>query len=187
MAVDSLSEKVLLLEEGFANRGIDHAFGGALALAYYATPRATIDIDVNVFAPVSRADEVLDLLESLGADPPGAEDRAKLERDEQIRVRWSGTPVDLFFSYDALHESCHERRQRFPFGDGDAIHVLAAEDLVVFKALFDREKDWRDLEELVYAMADELDASYAREWLGRIVGIDEPRYRKLDELLGRYL
>ena len=33
--------------------------GGALALAYYATPRATIDIDVNVFVSVARAEEVL--------------------------------------------------------------------------------------------------------------------------------
>ena len=57
VAGPSLPEKVLLLEEGFAGRGIPHAFGGALALAYYATPRATVDIDVNVFVPVARADE----------------------------------------------------------------------------------------------------------------------------------
>ena len=50
MATVSLSEKVLLIEEGLRQRRIPHAFGGALALAYYATPRATIDIDVNVFA-----------------------------------------------------------------------------------------------------------------------------------------
>jgi hypothetical protein len=73
-----------------------------------------------------------------------------------------------------------------PFGDGDAIHVLAAEDLLVFKALFDRDKDWRDIEELVYAMAEELDAAYARSWLGRIVGEQDPRYPRLCQLLDRY-
>jgi len=182
----SLSEKVLLLEEGFRQRRIPHAFGGAIALAYYATPRGTIDIDVNVFVTVDRADEVLGLMEALGAEPLRAEARAQLERDEQARIHWDATPVDLFFSYDTLHDSCLERRQRMPFGEGDSIHVLAAEDLVIFKALFDRDKDWPDIEELVYAMADELDSTYATGWLERIVGDEDPRSRRLREVLDRY-
>jgi Nucleotidyl transferase AbiEii toxin, Type IV TA system len=179
----TLPEKVLLLEEGLRQRRIPHAFGGAIALAYYATPRATIDIDLNVFVPVERADAVLSLLEALGAGPLAPDERARLERQEQARVLWGGTPVDLFFSYDPLHESCLERRRLVPFGDGDAIHVLSAEDLLVFKALFDRDKDRRDIAELVYAMAEELDAAYARRWLERIVGADDPRYRRLEEAL----
>jgi hypothetical protein len=182
----SLPEKVLALEEGFRQHRIPHAFGGALALAYYATPRATIDIDVNVFTGVERADEVLGLLETLGASPLDKKERAELRRDEQARVHWDRTPIDLFFSYDALHESCLERRRRLPFGGTDAIHVLSAEDLLIFKALFDRDKDWRDLEELIYAQADELDAAYAKGWLARIVGEKDPRYRRLLGLLDRY-
>jgi hypothetical protein len=185
VATASLSEKVLLLEEGFRRRRIPHAFGGAIALAYYATPRATIDIDVNVFVTVDRADEVLGLLETLGAEPLRAQERAQLEREEQVRVYWDATPVDLFFSYDALHESCLERRQRMPFGDGDSIHVLSAEDLLVFKALFARDKDWRDIEELAYAMGHDLDTAYARGWLERIAGDRDPRYQRLVGLLDR--
>jgi hypothetical protein len=184
-AAPSLTEKVLLLEEGFRQRGIPHAFGGALALAYYATPRATIDIDVNVFTPVERADETLDLLETLGAQPPGEDERAALRRHEQLRVRWGATPVDLFFSYDALHDRALERRRRVPFGEGDWIHVLAAEDLVIFKTLFDRDKDWRDLEELAFAMGGELDAADALGWLDRIVGREDARYRRLEAILRR--
>jgi len=182
----SLSEKVLLVEEGLRQRRIPHAFGGALALAYYATPRATIDIDVNVFVSVDRAEEVLSLLEALGAKPLSNKERAQLMRDEQVRVHWDATPVDLFFSYDIFHDSCFERRRRMPFGEGDSIHVLAAEDLLVFKALFDRDKDWRDIPELAYAMAGELDAAYTREWLARIVGQRDARYRRLCEVLDRY-
>jgi len=185
VAGPTLSEKVLLIEEGFARRRIPHAFGGAIALAYYATPRATIDIDVNVFAGVERADEVLGALEGLGAEPLRELERARLARDDQARVLWDGTPVDLFFAYDPLHESCLARRRRVPFGEGDAIHVLAPEDLLVFKALFDRDKDWRDIEELVYAMADELDADYARDWLARIAGERDARTRRLGEILDR--
>ena len=179
-------EKIVAIECALVEADIPHAFGGAIALAYYATPRATIDIDVNVFVSVERADEVLGLLEGLGAEPLRDEERAQLERDEQARVHWDATPVDLFFSYDTLHDSCLERRQRMPFGDDDSIHVLAAEDLLVFKALFDRDKDWRDIEELVYAMADELNTAYAKSWLERIVGDQDPRYRRLCEVLDRH-
>ncbi|HKJ24815.1 MAG TPA: hypothetical protein VKB65_08350 [Myxococcota bacterium] len=186
MASPSLAEKVLRLEEGCRARGIPHAFGGALALAYYATPRATIDIDLNVFVAVERADEVLDLLAALGADPLSEAERPRLVRDGQARVRWAGTPVDLFFAYDALHASCLERRRRMPFGDGDAIHVLSAEDLLVFKAVFDREKDWRDLEELAFALGPELDGAYASGWLERIVGESDPRFARVAALLERW-
>jgi hypothetical protein len=183
MADLSLSEKLLLLEEELTRRRIRHAFGGAIALAYYATPRATIDLDLNVFVGVAEAQSVLSLLRDLGADAPSESEQQRLERDGQARVSWQATPVDLFFSYDAFHDSCSERRQRMPFGDGDTIHVLSAEDLVVFKAIFDRAKDWRDIGELLFAMGDAFDAAYAKEWLARIVGPDDERYRRLEEAL----
>lgn len=177
----SLSEKVLLLEEGFARHGIPHAFGGAIALAYYATPRATVDIDVNVFTPVGRADAALAVLYTLGAGPLGAAERARLARDGQARVPWDVTPIDLFFSYDAFHESCLGRRRRVPFGAGDAIHVLSAEDLVVFKALFDRDKDWRDIDEVLFAAGETFDVDYVRTWLERIAGAEDARFLRLKE------
>jgi hypothetical protein len=180
----ALSEKVLLIEEALVRSRIPHAFGGALALAYYATPRATIDIDVNVFVGLARADDVLEALERLGAGPIAPEERARLQRDEQARIPWEETPVDLFFAYDPFHESCLERRCVLPFGDA-TIHVLSAEDLVVFKAIFDRAKDWRDIDEVAFAMAGELDGAYVRGWVRRILGTDDPRSRRLDEALAR--
>ena len=184
MAALALSEKVLLLEEAFARRRIPHAFGGALALAYYAVPRATVDIDVNVFVGLARADDVLEALETLGAAPITAAERTRLHRDEQARVLWERTPVDLFFAYDPLHESAREHRRRMPFGDA-TLHVLSAEDLMIFKVLFDRDKDWRDLDELVFAMAGELDAAYVRTWLERILPPEDARRRRAEAALAR--
>lgn len=184
MGTLALSERLLLLEETFAQRRLPHAFGGALALAYYAVPRATVDIDVNVFVGAARAGDVLDVLATLGAGPIAAEERARLHRDEQARVFWERTPVDLFFAYDPLHESARERRRRMPFGDA-TLHVLSAEDLMIFKILFDREKDWRDLDELVFAMAGELDAAYVRTWLDRILAPGDERRRRAEGALAR--
>jgi len=174
----SLAEKVLLIEAAMHAARIPHAFGGAIALAYYATPRATIDIDVNVFVGSERADEVLEALRRLGADEPTDSESVRLRRDGQARIRWGITPIDLFFSYDAFHDACMERRRAFPFGEGESIYVLGPEDLVVFKAIFDRGKDWRDIDELVFAMGDELDVDWIEGWLERIVGREDERFTR---------
>jgi predicted nucleotidyltransferase len=182
-AEPSLAEKVLLIEAALPAARIPHAFGGAIALAYYATPRATIDIDVNVFVESSRAADVLAALARLGAEAPTESEQVRLTRDGQVRIRWGSTPVDLFFSYDAFHDACMERRRVYPFGKGETIHVLAAEDLVIFKAIFDREKDWRDIAELVFAAADELDTQWIESWLERIVGRQDERFRRCAKAL----
>ena len=184
-AEPSLSEKVLLIEATLHTTRIPHAFGGAIALAYYATPRATIDIDVNVFVESDRADDVLAALGRLGAEEPTEAEAVRLHRDGQTRIRWESTPIDLFFSHDAFHGACQERRRAFPFGEGETIHVLAAEDLVIFKAIFDRDKDWRDIAEMVFAMADELDAEWIERWLDRIVGREDERYLRCVEALAK--
>lgn len=179
----SLAEKIVLIEAALQAARIPHAFGGAIALAYYATPRATIDIDVNVFVDTDRARDVLAALERLGTAAPSETERTRLQRDGQVRIRWGSTPIDLFFSYDAFHDACMERRRVFPFGRGETIHVLSAEDLVVFKAIFDREKDWRDIAELVFASGDELDCAWVRDWLERILGAGDARFRRAAEAL----
>ena len=176
-----LDDQVLALQKEFDRSSIPHAFGGAIALAYYATPRATVDIDVNVFLGLERADDVLAALSRLDAEPLDAAQRTTLERDGQVRVAWQGTMVDLFFAYDELHESCLERRIRAPLGESDEIYVLSAEDLFIFKVLFDRDKDWRDIQELVFCQGPALDLAYVRGWLGRILPGGDERYRRFEE------
>ncbi len=66
MTARTMAERVAAIDDALA--GVPHAFGGALALAYYAEPRATIDIDVNVFVPPASFATVLDPLARLGVD-----------------------------------------------------------------------------------------------------------------------
>src|SRR6478609_6580639 len=94
----SLPEKVIAIDRGLADAKIDHAFGGALALAYYAEPRATIDIDVNLFVAASEQERVLSALSPLGVSERGADPAATM-RDGQTRWWWGRNPVDLFFAY----------------------------------------------------------------------------------------
>ncbi|MBW2273525.1 MAG: nucleotidyl transferase AbiEii/AbiGii toxin family protein [Deltaproteobacteria bacterium] len=175
-------EKIVAIEQALQGADIPHAFGGANALAYYGTPRATADIDVNIFVPATRGHEVLAVLGALGvsADDPALPER--IERDGQARVFWQKTPIDLFFSYDALHESSMARRRVVDFG-GDPIHVLSPEDLMTYKVVFNREKDWRDIAEMVYAANEALDFDYVREWLERILEQGDPQLQRLQKII----
>ena len=178
-----LDEKILAIGSAFDGARIPHAFGGALALAYWATPRATLDIDVNVFVASEESERVLDVLAALGVEAPSAAERRGLVERGQVRCRWEHVPLDLFFAYDPLHESCRARARRVPFGAGASIPILSAEDLAIFKVLFDRAKDWRDLAELLFALGPEFDAAYAQGWLRRILEPGDARLARFEALL----
>ncbi len=178
-------EKALALARALDHGRIPHAFGGAIALAFAAEPRGTTDIDVNLFVSVARADEVLAILRELGADVDEPGLRERLARDEQIRLRWTGTWIDLFFAYSPLHDACNERARSVSVL-GQPIRVLSAEDLAVFKVLFDRPKDWIDLEAIVLTRGERFEAGYVERWVSDVVGADDPRSAKLRALLRKH-
>jgi hypothetical protein len=174
-----LPDKVIAIDEALRNARISHALGGALALAYYATPRATIDIDLNVFVAAEGWRTVIDVLEPLGV-ATGDLDSAALERDGQCRLWWGDNPVDLFFAYDPIHDEMRKKMRRVPFG-GATVTILAPEHLAVCKAMCDRRKDWLDIEQMLIA-DDDLDLDEVEEWLVRMVGRQDPRLKRLAEL-----
>ena len=173
----TLPQKVLGIHRALLGAEVAHAFGGALALAYYAVPRATVDIDVNVFVTVARAGRVARSLASVGVDDRWTADPAFVDAG-QVRAWWGDTPVDLFFSSDAIHVEMAERVRSVPFGDA-SIPVLAPEHLLACKAIFDRRKDWIDIEQMLLA-ADDLDAGAARRWIERIAGAGDQRLVRFD-------
>ncbi len=72
---------------------------------------------------------------------------------------------------------------RVPFAD-TAITVLSAEHLMVAKAVFDRPKDWIDIES-VLALGTPVDTAEVLRWVGRIAGDDDPRYDRVAAVLSR--
>lgn len=179
MTEPSLPDKVVAVHRSLENAKLAHAFGGALALAYYAEPRATIDIDINVFVPPAKVASVLEALTPLGVSDEL--DAGAVERDGQGRTWWGRTPLDLFFAYDDVHEAMRRAIRRVPFGD-ETLPVLSPEHLVVCKAVFSRPKDWLDIEQVLVTV-DDLDVDEVDGWVRRIVGDDDPRRARLAELV----
>ena len=177
--------QVRALARAFTAADVPYAFGGAIALMYAAEPRGTVDIDINLFLPESAAGRVLALVAALGAQFDLAVARAEAFRTGQVRVRWGEVPIDLFFAYDPFHDSCADR-VRVADAEGEPICVLSPEDLVVFKVLFDRGKDWVDIDQLLSVQRAAFDAPYVRDWLSRMLNPEDSRLIRLAELIEKY-
>jgi hypothetical protein len=168
-------EKMLAIHDGLQRAGLDHAFGGALALAWCTQQaRGTIDVDVNVFVGPERTAAALDALPSgvVATD----DDRRLLRRDGQARLWWGTTPVDLFLSTTPFHDAAATRVRWEPFG-GALLPFLSCDDLAVFKAFFNRTKHWADLEAM--REAGTLDLASVAGVLATLLGPGDERIAKL--------
>ena len=177
MSEPSLPEKIVAIDLALNAAKIPHAFGGALALAYYAEPRATDDVDINAFVAPSGLPAVSRALAPLGVQTEVEE--LALQRDGQCRIYWGRTPLDLFFAYDEIHRAMQQASRVVPFG-ADRLPILGPEHLLVCKAIFDRPKDWLDVEQVLVCVED-LDIEEIRGWLDRIVGRADARRRRFEQ------
>lgn len=176
-----LPDRLVAIDRALADAGFEHAFGGAIALAYWTfDPRGTSDIDVNVFIPAARCEEALAVL------PKGIEwserDIAAIRRNGQARIWWNETPVDLFFDYVDLHAAAARNRRIVPF-EGVEIPVLGPVELATFKAMFDRTRDWADIEAMLEA--ETLDVAAVKANIVALVGAQDPRLERLADAATR--
>ncbi|HEY3759845.1 MAG TPA: hypothetical protein VGL37_08790 [Solirubrobacteraceae bacterium] len=175
-----LAQRLLDVHDALSRAKLPHAFGGAIALAYCTQePRGTRDLDVNVFVNPARAGAVLAALPD--EVTVAATDVQAAERDGQVRVWWQDTPIDVFLNVHRFHDEVAQGVRLVPFED-HTIPVLGCTALTVFKALFDRTKDWADIEEM--ATAGALDLPLAESWIERLAGADSPAARRLASLTG---
>ncbi len=179
---DSLSSKIVGLHTALTEQDIPYAFGGAIALAYHCEPRATIDIDINIFLQPQQHELALNVLDTLTP----ISDRGALEQEiadrGQGKVDWAGTRIDIFFSETKFHESMASRALPVDF-EGTEIHILSAEDLMVCKVIFSRQKDWVDIEKVCTTQGSDLDKEYMVEWIAYFLGEDDLGINQLLDLL----
>ena len=145
----TLPKKLVALHRALERHKLPHAFGGAIALAYWTLdPRGTSDIDINVFVPADEAGRALTALPRAVAQPDGT--AATIARNGQVRLFWEQTPVDLFFDYVPFHARAERNAVIVPF-EQVQIPILGPIELAVFKAMFDRTRDWADIEAMLAA------------------------------------
>ena len=177
---EGLVGRIVAVHEMLGSMRVLHQFGGAIALAWYRSPRATTDIDLNITVPPDGAAPVLGALEHLGVTV-NAESRAAIQREGQARLDWAGSYLDVFFATLPLHLEMAARAREVDFG-GAQIPILAPEHLMICKAVFARPKDWLDIEAMV-TWGTDVDAGVVLGWVGEILGTDAGPYQRLAGIL----
>lgn len=177
--MSELVEKLFAIHDSLERASIPHAFGGAIALAYCVEePRGTRDLDVNIFVGAEKAGQTLACL------PPGVrvrkKDVAEVERNGQARLDWEGTPIDVFLNNMPLHEAVAGAVVWVPLEDRE-VPVLDCASLAIFKAFFDRTKDWADMEAIAQATPEDIAAAAAT--VTELVGPDDPAVKRLESLI----
>jgi hypothetical protein len=177
--MSELVEKLFAIHDSLREASVPHAFGGAIALAYCVEePRGTRDLDVNIFVDAAKAGPTLASMPE-GVKVTGA-DVAKVERDGQARLDWDGTPVDVFLNNLPLHEAVAAAVVWVPLA-GREVPVLDCASLAIFKAFFDRTKDWADMEAIAQATPEDIDIAAAT--IADLIGPDDPAVERLESLI----
>jgi hypothetical protein len=153
------------LEDVFERLELRRSFGGAVAYNYYAPPRLTQDVDVLVLVPDIKVPELVEEFASAGCqhlkpDSRPLELHAVLEdfrsKAHLAAFACRGIRTELFLPWHPFH---HRVLERSPERDleGRKIRIHAAEDLIVFKKVFDRPKDIGDIKAMLMAQKGKLD------------------------------
>ena len=110
--------------------------------------------------------------EVFAAFPPGVrtsdDDLQVCRRDGQVRLWWDTTPIDLFTNTTDHHRAAADRAVVHDFA-GTPTPFLSCSDVAVFKAFFNRSKDWVDIETMIEAHTLDVDFT-----LGVLVRYLEP-------------
>ena len=165
---------------------LPYAIGGAIALGFYAPPRATVDVDVNVFvAPAEGLDRVLAALREGGFEPATSDEQLRRLATEEAQFRGTirGLRVDVFLPAIPFYAQLEERTREVLLLQRP-IWILGPEDLAVLKLLFFRRKDLADVEAMLRDQGASFDRAYVRRTLVELVGESDTRLKALDEIEG---
>lgn len=174
------------LGEALRENNIPYAIGGALALGVWAIPRATMDVDINVFVEPEDLDPVFRLLKGLGVELDVTRAQSDARDRGMFEAHWGDFRIDVFTpSIDFSREA--ERTRRLQTVGDTELYFLVPEALAVFELLFFRGKDIVDLERLIAVQLENLDHRYVREKIVDMMGEEDPRVSQWDRLTSTLL
>src|SRR5258706_6775810 len=138
-----LETALVELATALEDRGLPYVLIGGLAVSLSGEPRATLDVDISVWAAPERMDAAVEFLctrfRALRASP-----RDFVERHRVLPVETTnGIRADIIFALLPIEREIIQRAVQKPIGDR-TIPVASVEDLLFMKLLSTREKDLAD-------------------------------------------
>jgi hypothetical protein len=181
-ALADLPDLAARISASLSKAGIPHAVSGALAMAAHGFVRATRDIDILVVAPALRLPEVFSVVRGFGFEGEDADLVASLRERGVAELRSGPASVEILTPVLPYHHEVLRRAVRVETGGG-AVPFVSAEDLVVLKLLWLRDKDRADVRALIAARRRTLDREFVRRTLRSLVPDADPRHGEFDRMV----
>jgi hypothetical protein len=178
----SLLDVVTALIEALERAGLPYALGGAIAYSAWAEPRATRDVDLNLWVDLHELELAFAVLQHAGVvvDRQAATQSA---RERGMFVAHHGVyRVDVFIPSVPFYDEVLLRRQRVRLAGRDT-WVLSPECLAVFKMLFYRPKDVADVGRMLDIIGPSFDRAFVRSVLAGMLGEADERVATWDQLV----
>jgi len=174
VAALTVTQLARVLADALTRANIEYGIGGAISGSYWGVPRATVDVDVTVFAVPESLPRALDALASAGC----VFDRAEAVRDAlsrgTFRADHAGIRVDVYVPDVPLYEEALRRRRTVDL-EGSPAQIWSPEIIVAFKMLYFRSKDRPDVERILEAQRATFEFDTVRRWLVESVGPSDER------------
>lgn len=170
--MSSLEGALVQLHRAFDELALPYMVIGGIANAQWGLPRATLDVDVTVWADEARLPAAVEAL--CARFRPLAEGPLAFVRETRVLpLDVAGVRADVLFGllpyeHAAIGRAVEREVAEVP------IRFCTAEDLILHKIISDRERDREDVRGILAAQRGRLDLDYL-----------EPRIRELSGLLGR--
>jgi hypothetical protein len=159
-----------LVGDRLAAQGLAFMLTGSFALAYYATPRMTRDLDLVVAIQEPDVDPLVAAFAGdFYIDADAARDAVHRERLFNLMHLASGIKVDLIVRKSAEFRQVEFARRRAVDMGGVRTWIVSCEDLILSKLVWcldtGSEMQRRDVRQL---LALEVDLNYIRQWAIRL-------------------
>jgi hypothetical protein len=133
---------------------------GGLAVIRWGEPRATQDVDISLLTGLGKEEKIVDgLLSQFEGRIPDARQFA-LENRVLLCKASNGVPLDVSLAGFPFEEQVVARASNFKFAPRVSLVTASAEDLIVLKAIADRDKDWVDIRGIIERQGEQLEWDY---------------------------
>lgn len=164
---------------------LPYAIMGGIAVRAHGLPRPTFDVDFVLAVPRERLADLFTALKEAGytvsdhyhggwVDSVGGMPLFKV----RLFLEGRGIDADVFLVENEFQKEVMSRRILDEV-EGKPVHLITAEDLILFKLLAGRPRDLLDIED-VFFMQGQLDETYMRRWAGPLGVADQ-----LERMLGK--
>jgi hypothetical protein len=163
--------------------GVKYALIGGLASGFRTHPRGTRDIDFLLQVPQVELPLLLSELALRGFEFDELKTIREWTQQHMTTLSYRGIRIDWLKPVLPIYQHVLDRAKTENWLN-HPVRIASAEGLILLKLMANRPQDWVDIENLV-ATHGILDLDWIRSEWQSIASPDDPRMKKLEELVAR--